>query len=155
MRAIRRQAALDPRRSAAIVDRLDAMPELAAAGTVMSFDPVPGEPDLRVLGDRLRARGTVVVVPDPEPRAPHPIDPTAIDVLIVPGVAFTREGDRIGQGGGWYDRFLAAVRPDCTVIGVCFDEQLVDELPTEPHDVRMEYLVTPTTIWQVADRDGS
>jgi 5-formyltetrahydrofolate cyclo-ligase len=57
MRAVRGRAALDPGRSAAIVDRLDAMPEVAAARTVMLFDPVPGEPDLRALGDRLRARG--------------------------------------------------------------------------------------------------
>jgi 5-formyltetrahydrofolate cyclo-ligase len=67
-------------------------------------------------------------------------------VVIVPGVAFTRDGDRLGQGGGWYDRFLAGVRPDCTVIGVCFDEQLVDQLPTEPHDVSLACVVTPTTI---------
>ena len=153
MRAVRGQAALDPGRSAAIVDRLDAMPEVAAARTVMLFDPVPGEPDLRALGDRLRARGKAVVVPRPEPRAPHPIDAGEVDVVIVPGLAFTREGDRLGQGGGWYDRFLAGVRPDCATIGVCFDEQLVDQLPIEPHDQRMACVVTPTTNWKVDGRD--
>lgn len=152
MRPIRREAALDPRRSAAIVDRLDAMPQLAAARTVMLFDPVPGEPDVRALADRLRARGTVVVVPESHPSAGHPIAPTEVDVVVMPGLAFTREGLRLGQGGGWYDRFLAEVRPDCVVIGVCFDEQLVDDLPFEPHDVRATYVVTPTTNWQVDGR---
>ena len=59
---------------------------------------------------------------------------------------------RLGQGGGWYDRFLAGVGPDCVVIGVCFDEQLVDTLPSDPHDVPVTLIVTPTTTIVAIDR---
>lgn len=143
MRVVRRQAAQDPDRSAAIADRLAAMPELGRAGTVMLYDPIPGEPDLRLLVGRLVERGATVVVPDPEPTAPWPVDPSEVEVVVVPGMAFTPDGRRLGQGAGWYDRFLAEVRRDCAVIGVCFDEQLVDDLPVEPHDFRVRWVVTP------------
>jgi 5-formyltetrahydrofolate cyclo-ligase len=63
-------------------------------------------------------------------------------VAIVPGLAFTAAGDRLGQGGGWYDRVLADVRDDCTVIGVGFGVQVVDELPVEAHDRRLDLVVT-------------
>ena len=62
--------------------------------------------------------------------------------MIVPGLAFTRRGDRLGQGGGWYDRVLAGVRDDCVTIGVAFAPQLVDELPVEPHDRPVDLVVT-------------
>jgi 5-formyltetrahydrofolate cyclo-ligase len=144
MRMVRRQAASDPGRSAALADRLAAMPEVQRAGTVMLFDPMPGEPDLGPLAVRLRERGVTVVVPAPERMAPWPIAPGHVDVVVVPGLAFTPDGHRLGQGAGWYDRFLAEVRPNCTGIGVCFDEQLVDAVPTEPHDLRVRWVVTPT-----------
>ena len=67
-------------------------------------------------------------------RSASPIDPAAIDIVIVPGLAFTRDGRRLGQGGGFYDRFLAQLPADCTTIGVGFAEQLLDDLPVEPHD---------------------
>ena len=144
MREVRRQAALDPRRSVAIVERLDGMPELVGARTVMLFEPVAGEPDLRPLITRLRERGVTVVMPRSEPESPWPVRPEEVDVVAVPGLAFTRDGRRLGQGGAWYDRFLAGARPDCAVIGVCFDEQLVAELPVEPHDVLVRCVVTPS-----------
>jgi 5-formyltetrahydrofolate cyclo-ligase len=62
-----------------------------------------------------------------------------IDVVIVPGVAFTSDGVRLGRGGGHYDRFLAGVT--CPTIGVCFTEQVCDELPHEPHDVRVAAVI--------------
>ena len=67
-----------------------------------------------------------------------------IDLLIVPGVAFTREGKRMGYGGGYYDRFI----PLCTnarIIALAFSEQLVDFLPTEAHDLPIPELITPLT----------
>jgi 5-formyltetrahydrofolate cyclo-ligase len=79
-----------------------------------------------------------VHLPEDEP----PPDPRSIDVVIVPGTAFTAAGDRLGQGGGWYDRFLARVRPDCVTIGVGFAPQLVSELPVEDHDIRLDLVVT-------------
>ena len=70
------------------------------------------------------------------------VDPGWPDVVVVPGLAFAPDGQRLGQGGGWYDRFLIGVRDDCETIGVCFREQLVDELPTAPHDVAVDRVVT-------------
>ena len=80
--------------------------------------------------------GKSTAVPEDE------IDPTWPDVVVVPGLAFTVDGHRLGQGGGWYDRFLAARRSDCVTIGVCFRPQLLDRLPTEDHDVILDAIVT-------------
>ena len=62
--------------------------------------------------------------------------------IIVPGVAFTRSGLRMGYGGGYYDRFLAALPYNPLLIAVCFEEQLVDSLPVELHDRRVDRIVT-------------
>jgi 5-formyltetrahydrofolate cyclo-ligase len=68
------------------------------------------------------------------------------DLAIVPGIAFTRAGARLGRGGGHYDRWLASAR--VTSIGVAFDIQLVDELPLEPHDRGVDYVATPSGLWR-------
>jgi 5-formyltetrahydrofolate cyclo-ligase len=102
----------------------------------MAFTTLPGEPDTRSLLVWCAATGRLAAAPEAD------VDPTWPDVVIVPGLAFTAAGDRLGQGGGWYDRFLSEVRPDCVSIGVCFAEQLVDVLPVEAHDVTMDHVVT-------------
>lgn len=78
----------------------------------------------------------------PEP-AEHtiPISPEDIDILIVPGVAFTRRGDRMGYGGGYYDRFIPQCR-NARVIALAFAEQIVDSIPVESHDLRIPCLIT-------------
>ena len=60
----------------------------------------------------------------------------------MPGLAFTADGRRLGQGGGHFDRFLPRLRPDCLRIGVAFREQLVDDLPTSPHDIAVDVVIT-------------
>jgi 5-formyltetrahydrofolate cyclo-ligase len=67
------------------------------------------------------------------------------DVLFMPLVAFTASGDRIGQGGGFYDKWLGA-HPDVTRIGMAWDVQEVPELPIEPHDMGLTAVVTPTRV---------
>ena len=67
------------------------------------------------------------------------------EVLFMPLVGFTARGDRLGQGGGYYDRYLAA-RPQTVSIGMAWDVQEVPELPTELHDMRLSAIVTPTRI---------
>lgn len=63
-----------------------------------------------------------------------------LDLILVPGMAFTPEGVRIGRGAGFYDRFLASA--SAHRIGVCFESQLVPDLPVEPHDMRMHRVLT-------------
>jgi 5-formyltetrahydrofolate cyclo-ligase len=70
----------------------------------------------------------------------------APDVVIVPLVGFTADGGRLGQGGGHYDRWLAA-HPGTTAIGLAWDCQLVDDLPREPHDHPLAAVVTPTRLY--------
>ncbi|MGN6497804.1 MAG: 5-formyltetrahydrofolate cyclo-ligase [Tsuneonella sp.] len=67
-------------------------------------------------------------------------------VLFVPLVGFTEEGARLGQGGGHYDRWLTA-HPDALAIGLAWDCQRVEALPSEPHDVPLAAVVTPTRLY--------
>jgi len=68
-----------------------------------------------------------------------------IDLILVPGIAFDREGHRIGYGFGFYDKFLKKV-PKAIKIGLCFDFQLVDKIPREMHDVPVDLIVTEKRI---------
>jgi 5-formyltetrahydrofolate cyclo-ligase len=78
------------------------------------------------------------------------IDPRALDLVIVPGVGFSRTGGRMGNGQGYYDRLLANVRPDCTLIGLCYECQLFDDLIVSPHDVFMHKVVSESAIYHRA-----
>lgn len=69
-----------------------------------------------------------------------------IDLVVVPGLAFDRRGQRIGWGGGYYDRFLAQIQ--AVKIGLCYDELVLDCIPGEPHDVPVDMVVAETTIYQ-------
>ena len=81
-----------------------------------------------------------------EPRGPGltEIPPEAFDLVIVPGLAFDRQGNRTGFGGGYYDRFLA--RATAPKVALAYDFQVIDGVPADPHDVRMDYLVTEAEI---------
>lgn len=72
--------------------------------------------------------------------------PESIDLVLVPGIAFDKHGNRLGQGGGFYDRFLPHLSAESMTIGIAFDEQIVDEVPREATDCRVDYIVTPTRI---------
>jgi len=75
------------------------------------------------------------------------ISPQQIDLVIVPGVAFSREGGRMGNGQGYYDRLLERVRADCRLIGLCYECQLFDDLIVSPHDVFMDKVVTERAVY--------
>jgi 5-formyltetrahydrofolate cyclo-ligase len=70
------------------------------------------------------------------------ISPAAIDLVVIPGMAFTIGGARIGRGRGHYDRFLAHLSPRATTVGVCFAERLLSAIPTESHDIRLQMVVS-------------
>ncbi len=114
---------------------------LLAAGKVVAVPRVLAEPGvmqpvvIRGLDDFAPGRFGI-----PEPTTHEPFEETP-DVTIVPGLAFTRTGQRLGQGGGYYDRYLAQ-HPATYKVGVCFNEQMADELPCEAHDALMDEVVT-------------
>jgi 5-formyltetrahydrofolate cyclo-ligase len=70
------------------------------------------------------------------------VPPEEIDLILVPGLAFTRDGQRLGRGGGYYDRYLASLPTAIMKLGVCFQCQLVESLPLEAHDQRVHAVVT-------------
>ena len=72
-----------------------------------------------------------------EPPAGPAVRPEDVRAWLVPGLAFTKDGGRLGYGGGWYDRLLCRAAKQTPKIGIAYGFQLVDELPTEPHDVRL------------------
>ncbi len=129
-------------RSRLIWTNVRTLPAVRSARTIMVFESIPGEPDTAPFVAWCGELNKHLVMPGNTPGAAMPDEPGSIDVVIVPGVAFTEAGDRLGQGGGWYDRLLAEVRDDCVAIGVAFDEQLVDELPTDEHARQVDVVVT-------------
>lgn len=75
-----------------------------------------------------------------EPTGNDTVDPSEIELVVVPAVAYDRRGNRLGRGKGFYDRLLQNTR--ATKIGVGYNFQLVDELPVEPHDVGVDIIIT-------------
>lgn len=72
-----------------------------------------------------------------------PIVPAeALDMVVVPLVAFDRAGARLGHGGGCYDRYLPTLSPACQIIGIAFDEQRVDRVPTDAHDLPLPHIIS-------------
>lgn len=72
-----------------------------------------------------------------------PIVPAAeLDIVVVPLVAFDCAGARLGYGGGCYDRYLPTVAPECLIVGIAFDEQRVDHVPTDAHDLPLPNIVS-------------
>lgn len=138
--------------------------------TVCGYLPMRTEPGDTAMLDALRHNGIRVLLPvidvgSPLDWAPYlgpdhlraaqfgvtePVAPrlgsaalrTATAVLV-PALAVDHDGVRLGKGGGFYDRSLPTVRPDCRLIAVVRDDEVVTELPSEDHDVRMTHALTP------------
>lgn len=77
-----------------------------------------------------------------EPTATTPVEPSEIDVMIVPGVAFTPAGARCGRGKGFYDKYLSRKGFRAFTIGVCYPCQIVDTLPSDEHDIAINLVIT-------------
>lgn len=131
------------------------------AKTVMLYHALPDELDTRLLlesdkrivlpvveGDELKLKeyrgnalrqGALGIL---EPDSEQYFDQfEAIDVVIVPGVAFTSHGKRLGRGRGYYDRFLPRV-PQAYKIGICYQQQLIADIPTDSYDQRMDLVIS-------------
>ena len=87
-----------------------------------------------------------------EPPAAAPAIPlNQLDFVLVPGVAFDSSGRRLGRGKGFYDRLLAETNNACIKCGVALEEQLVAAIPAEPHDISMNFVLTPSR-WIVCNK---
>jgi 5-formyltetrahydrofolate cyclo-ligase len=95
-----------------------------------------------------------ILEPKPEwrSRPDRQVDAAELDLILVPGVAFDRRGDRLGLGKGYYDRFLQHVRPDAVKISPAYECQLVDKIPVLPHDVRVDMVVTEDAVYRAGKR---
>lgn len=153
----------DQRREASrrIFEQVEASEAFTVARCVAVFCSLPDEPDTRDALERW-ARTRRVVVPRVEGEQIHfydylpqelatgafgiaepnagamLCDPVQIDLVVVPGTAFTANGMRLGRGKGFYDRYLSQHGMRAAKAGVCYAHQVVAELPSEPHDVAME-----------------
>ena len=76
------------------------------------------------------------------------VAPDGLDLVMVPGVGFSRDGARMGNGQGYYDRLLERVRPDCPLIAPCYESQLFENLIVGPHDVFMDKVVTESDVYE-------
>jgi 5-formyltetrahydrofolate cyclo-ligase len=162
--------------SAQICARLRDLPAWKNAASVLLFAPMPAEPDIWPLLAEALGAGKIAALPRYHPAGKHyaacrvqnvrneiapgafgirepaarcaeiPLD--CLDLILVPGVAFDWHGRRLGRGKGFYDRLLAGARG--VKCGITFDEQVVNEVPAGPSDVRMNFILTPARGAEIA-----
>lgn len=150
-----------------ICERILGHPTFQAATSILLYVPLKDEVDLEWLFETSRGGGKQLALPRFLPETGHysaflvgdkpliagafgilepasdlPVPLNRLDFVVVPGVGFDARGRRLGRGKGFYDRLLSeAAGVKC---GVCFDEQLLDSIPVEPHDVGVHFLATPS-----------
>jgi 5-formyltetrahydrofolate cyclo-ligase len=134
------------------------------ASWILIYMPLAGEPDLTALMDGLvNASFATTRTPLKGPLTIHPVDgpmerhrfgymqpaadattlePSMLDVVLVPGLAFDRRGNRLGWGAGYYDQLLVQLEPEVVTVGVVPQERIVLSLPSEAHDVAVTHLIT-------------
>ncbi len=83
-------------------------------------------------------------IPEPVREFIRPVDPEEIDFVVVPGSVFDREGNRIGYGKGFYDRFRERLRPGVAYAALAFSYQVLDVVPFEDHDKKVDFIITET-----------
>jgi len=165
-------------KSVTIADKLYSLPAYERAEAVMFFISFGSEVDTRPLVEATIRKGKIALAPKavprsrelipsrildwesdlmpgyyniPEPRAGalRPYSPEQIDLLIVPGVAFDLKGNRLGYGGGYYDRFSLLLKPGTPLVALVFDLQLVAEVPEEEWDRRVDYIITEQRLVEI------
>lgn len=152
--------------STAIITALLQNEHVRQARTLLLYSALPDEVPTRQMIDELMSQGKQVLLPRVvsetemelrcytsrsdlavgafgimEPVGDIFYDYDTIDVAIIPGMAFDIAGHRLGRGRGYYDRFLSQV-PHVYKIGVCYPTQLVDRVPTDPHDIVMDCVIS-------------
>lgn len=167
MRELKRAVPMEEklRRSEGIMRRVEQMPEFADAHVVLMYWSMADEVQTHAFVDQWYNEKTVLLpcvqgddlVLRPytgpeciiageqfgigEPTGPEYTDLERVELIIVPGVAFDRSGNRMGRGRGFYDRLLKST-PNAKKFGVAYDFQILDKIPVEPHDVKMDRVVS-------------
>ncbi|MBK6393476.1 MAG: 5-formyltetrahydrofolate cyclo-ligase [Betaproteobacteria bacterium] len=160
--------------SVRLVERIAALPTFVDAGTVLLTAPFRSEWDASPLVARALAAGKVVALPRvdessrmlelkrivdpvrdivagyrglPEPATRcERVATASIDWVLVPGIAFDRMGGRLGYGGGYYDRLLPVLPARAARVAGAFSAQIVDAVPSAPHDITMDTVVTEAEV---------
>ena len=150
--------------SALIISQLEQLPCFQSAKTVLLYYPMHNEVNLLPLIKKYKKEKTFLFpvvqrklmtacpyegnaemhrgkynIPEPT------TDPYTgkIDLILVPGVAFDKQGNRLGRGGGYYDRFIKSQPHTTTLVGVAYEFQLVDKVPANRHDQKMHHVIAP------------
>jgi 5-formyltetrahydrofolate cyclo-ligase len=86
-------------------------------------------------------------IPEPKKTRLHAVEPHNVDLCLLPGVAFDTNGYRLGYGGGYFDRFLPKLRPDCLKIALAYNFQILESLEHLPHDLPVDMIITESAIY--------
>lgn len=130
----------------------------AARGWQVAYPCMLSAADTAACGQRMCMRAVAAGDVDAAPFIAHPtraftaaeidsarfpiVPADMLGMIIVPLVAFDRTGARLGYGGGCYDRYLPMLSPACQIVGIAFDEQRVDHVPTDAHDLPLSHIVS-------------
>lgn len=113
------------------------------AKTVALFSPLRGEPEISFLHNDAQKRAQDIVIISALLRQESDLRLSRMpDLILVPGLAFSRDRHRLGRGSGFFDRLLADRAASAYKLGVCFSFQFLEAIPTEPHDVLMDQVMT-------------
>lgn len=160
----------------AIAQRVWELPEVATAQVMMLFASLPNEVPTDAIAQEAWRRGVSLVYPrteaeprglilhrvrslselrpgrygirEPDAQLCATVRPQEVDLVLMPGLAWDRSGARLGQGGGYYDRLLAATGWRATRCGLFFALQEVWRVPTDPWDARLDAVVTECEVWR-------
>lgn len=164
-------------KSKVVIERLLEMEEYRKASAIMTYVHFRNEVETDGLIRQAMSDGKKVVVPVtdifnrriipsllvrfPEDLEPGPLkilepkasslrlcNPALIDLVVVPGVAFDLEGNRLGYGGGFYDRFLLLTKPEAVSVGLAYELQVLNRLEGSPHDIPVNYVLTEKRVIQ-------
>lgn len=159
------------RRSVLVGERLFDLPEFKKAETIMIYNSKASEVKTDIMVQRALAMGKTVTVPVmntleyclflsemhdpveeleegafkvPEPKEEYirPVNSHTVDIFVLPGVAFDIRGNRLGFGGGYFDKLLKQTKKGALFVGMSFSDQLVAEIPSTPHDIPVHRVIT-------------
>jgi 5-formyltetrahydrofolate cyclo-ligase len=129
-----------------ICEKILQMTEWQQAESVILFLPLPSEPIIAPLKLDCDVRRIPEVIIPQNPKDGIQL-PEQIDLVLVPGLAFSKNRHRLGRGGGYFDRLLSDRAKNAFKLGICFGFQVVDAIPTDEHGVIVNAVATENRVW--------